>query len=54
MAINPDAEGETPVLYIFRLPKPFGVKATCLTYGIPAGSHLENEDDATPDAGYGG
>jgi recombination protein RecR len=47
MATNPDTEGETTAKYISRLLKPFGVKVTCLAYGIPVGSNLEFSDSAT-------
>ena len=47
MATNPDTEGETTAMYLFRLLKPFQVKVTRLAYGIPVGSHLEYADDAT-------
>ena len=32
--------GETTAMYLARLLKPFGVKVTCLAYGIPVGGHL--------------
>lgn len=47
MAMNPDTEGETTARYISRLLQPFGVKVTCLAYGIPVGGSLEYVDDAT-------
>ena len=47
MATNPDTEGEATAMYIARLLRPFGVKVTCLAYGIPVGGHLEFADDAT-------
>ena len=47
MATNPDTEGETTAMYLYRLLREFGVKITRLAYGIPVGSHLEYADDAT-------
>ena len=47
MATNPDTEGEATAMYLARLLKPFGARATRLAYGIPVGGHLEFADDAT-------
>lgn len=47
MATNPDTEGDTTAMYIYRLLKPFGVKVSRLAYGIPVGSNIEFVDDAT-------
>lgn len=47
MATNPDTEGDTTAMYLFRLLTPFGVKITRLAYGIPVGSNLEYADEAT-------
>ena len=47
MATNPDTEGDTTAMYLFRLLSPFGVKVTRLAYGIPVGSNLEYADEAT-------
>lgn len=47
MATNPDTEGEATARYISKLLQPFGVKVTCLAYGIPVGGSLEFVDDAT-------
>ena len=47
MATNPDTEGEATAMYLSRLLKPFGVRATRLAYGVPVGGHLEYADDAT-------
>ncbi len=47
MATNPTVEGEATAMYIGRLLKPFGVKATRLAYGIPVGSDLEYADEIT-------
>ncbi|MBQ9985431.1 MAG: recombination protein RecR [Oscillospiraceae bacterium] len=47
MATNPDTEGEATAMYISRLMKPFGVRASRLAYGIPVGGHLEFADEMT-------
>ena len=47
IATNPDVEGETTALYLARLLKPLGVKATRIAHGIPVGSNLEHADAAT-------
>ena len=47
MATNPDTEGEATAMYLARLLKPFQVRVSRQTYGIPVGSHLEYADDAT-------
>ena len=47
LATNPDVEGETTALYLARLLKPLGIKATRLAHGIPVGSNLEHADAAT-------
>ncbi len=47
MATNPDTEGETTAMYLYRLLGPLGVRVTRLAYGIPAGSQLEYADDVT-------
>lgn len=47
MATNPTVEGETTAMYISRLVKPLGVKATRLAYGLPVGASLEYADEVT-------
>ena len=47
MALSPTVEGETTVLYISRLLKPFGVRVTKIARGIPVGAELEFIDEAT-------
>jgi len=47
IATNPDVEGETTALYLARLLKPLGIKATRIAHGIPVGSNLEHADAAT-------
>ncbi|MCL2122193.1 MAG: recombination mediator RecR [Clostridiales bacterium] len=47
LATNPDVEGETTALYLARMLKPLGIKATRIAHGIPVGSNLEHADAAT-------
>jgi len=47
LALNPTVEGETTILYISKLIKPFGIKITRIARGIPIGSDLEFADEVT-------
>ena len=47
LATNPDVEGDTTAIYISRLVKPLGVKASRLAFGIPVGGDLEYTDELT-------
>ena len=47
VATNPTVEGEATAMYISRLIKPLGVKATRLAYGVPVGADLEYADEVT-------
>ncbi len=47
LALNPDTEGETTILYISKLLKPFGVKISRIARGLPVGGDLEFADEAT-------
>ena len=47
IATNPSIEGEATAMYLGRLMKPFGIKATRLAYGLPAGGELEYADELT-------
>jgi len=47
LALNPDTEGETTILYLSKLLKPFGVKISRIARGLPVGGDLEFADDAT-------
>ena len=47
IATNFTVEGEATALYLARLIKPLGIRATRLAYGIPMGSDLEYVDEAT-------
>lgn len=47
MATNPTVEGEATAMYLSRLIKPMGIKASRLAYGIPVGGNLEYADEVT-------
>ena len=47
MANNPSIEGEATAMYLSRLLKPLGIKATRIAYGIPVGGDLEYADQVT-------
>jgi len=47
LATNPDVEGEATAVYISRLLKPLGIKATRIAHGIPVGGDLEYADEVT-------
>ncbi|MEG0395285.1 MAG: recombination mediator RecR [Oscillospiraceae bacterium] len=47
MATNPTVEGEATAMYLAKLVKPLGVRATRLAYGLPVGSNLEYADEVT-------
>jgi len=47
LALNPDLEGETTVLYLTKLLKPYKIKITRLAQGLPMGSELEYADEVT-------
>lgn len=47
MATSPTVEGEATAMYIAKLVKPLGVKASRLAYGLPVGSNLEYADEVT-------
>jgi len=47
LALNPNVEGETTILYLTKLFKPFNVKITRIARGIPIGSDLELADSVT-------
>ena len=46
-ALSSDLEGETTVLYLTKLLKPFGVTVSKLASGIPMGGNIEYADNAT-------
>jgi recombination protein RecR len=47
LATNPTAEGEATAVYLSKLLKPLGVRATRIAMGIPVGSDLEYADEIT-------
>ena len=47
LATNPRVEGEATAMYISKLVKPFGIKATRIAHGIPVGGDLEYTDEVT-------
>ncbi|MBP3596019.1 MAG: recombination protein RecR [Clostridia bacterium] len=47
LATNPRVEGEATSMYISKLVKPLGVKATRIARGIPIGGDLEYTDEVT-------
>jgi recombination protein RecR len=47
IATNATVEGEATALYLARMLKPLGLKATRLARGLPAGGDLEYSDSAT-------
>jgi recombination protein RecR len=47
IATNATVEGEATALYLAKMLKPIGVKATRLARGLPAGGDLEYSDSAT-------
>jgi recombination protein RecR len=47
LATNPTIEGEATAVYISRLIKPMGIKATRIAHGIPVGGDIEYADEVT-------
>lgn len=47
LATNPRVEGEATAMYISKIIKPFGIKATRIAHGIPVGGDLEYTDEIT-------
>jgi len=47
LATNPDVEGEATAMYLAKLIKPLGVKATRIAHGLPVGGDLEYADEVT-------
>jgi len=47
LALNPDLEGESTVIYLGKLLKPTNIKITRLARGLPMGSNLEYADEVT-------
>lgn len=47
IATNPSVEGEATALYLARLIKPLGIKASRIAHGIPMGGDIEYIDEIT-------
>ena len=47
IATNPTVEGDTTAMYLARLIKPLGVRASKIAYGLPVGGDLDYADQAT-------
>lgn len=47
LALNPTLEGETTVMYLAKLLKPYKIKITRLAKGLPSGAYLEYADEIT-------
>lgn len=47
LATNPRVEGEATAMYLAKLIKPLGVRATRIAHGIPVGGDLEYTDEVT-------
>lgn len=47
LALNPDIEGESTIVYLTKILKPYKVKITRLARGLPMGSNLEYADEIT-------
>ncbi len=47
LALNPDTEGETTLLYLAKQIKPLKIKVSRIARGLPIGGDLEFADEAT-------
>lgn len=47
LCTNPNLEGEATAMYLARLLKPLGVRATRIASGLPVGGDLEYADELT-------
>ncbi|MFQ5991771.1 MAG: recombination mediator RecR [Nitrospiraceae bacterium] len=47
LATNPTIEGEATAIYLTKLIKPYGVRASRIAYGIPVGMDIEYADEVT-------
>lgn len=47
LATNPNVEGEATAMYIARLIKPLGIRATRIAHGLQVGGDLEYADEVT-------
>ncbi len=47
LALNPTVEGETTVLYLIKILKPYNLKISRLARGLPTGANIEYADEIT-------
>ncbi len=47
LATNPNIEGEATAMYISKIIKPLGVRASRIAHGVPVGGDLEYTDEVT-------
>ena len=47
IATNPDIEGESTAIYLYKLLKPLNIKITRIGRGLPMGADLEYADEVT-------
>ncbi|MGM0471072.1 MAG: recombination mediator RecR [Bacillota bacterium] len=47
LATDPNVEGEATAMYIAKLLKPLGIKASRIAHGLPVGGDLEYADEVT-------
>ncbi len=47
LATNPNLEGESTAMYLFRQLHPLGMRVTRLAHGLPVGGDLEYADEVT-------
>jgi len=47
LALNPDIEGETTILYLKKILLPYKIRLTRLARGLPIGADLEYADEVT-------
>jgi recombination protein RecR len=47
LALDPNFEGETTVMYLTKLIKPYKIKISRLAKGLPMGADLEYADEMT-------
>ena len=50
LATSPNVEGEATAVYLAKLLRPLGVRATRIATGVPIGGELEYADQADPGA----
>ncbi len=47
LATNPNIEGETTAVYLSKLIKPLGIRASRIAYGVPVGGDIDYADEVT-------